>query len=59
VAHYLFNFCEGDREQAAALLEAKMWGIGTDDRYGDAFAPGDVALIHMAMPKGRSSVVPS
>jgi hypothetical protein len=26
MAHYLFNFSDGDREQAAALLRAKMWG---------------------------------
>jgi hypothetical protein len=51
VAHYLFNFSDGDREQAAVLLEAKAWGIRTDDRYGDVLAPGDVALIYVAMPK--------
>jgi len=53
VAHYLFNFSDGDREQAAALLEAKLWRIGTDDRYGDVLAPGDVALIYVAMPEAE------
>jgi hypothetical protein len=26
VAHFLFNFSEGDPERAAARLAAKMWG---------------------------------
>lgn len=30
MAHYLFNVSDGDQEQAAALLRAKMWGIGRD-----------------------------
>jgi hypothetical protein len=48
MAHYLFNFSDGDREQAAALLDAKMWGIGGDERHSDEVAPGDVALIYVA-----------
>ncbi len=48
MAHYLFNFSDGDREQAAALLDAKMWGIGGDERHRDELAPGDVALIYVA-----------
>jgi hypothetical protein len=48
MAHYLFNFSDGDREQAAALLDAKMWGIGGDERHRDEVAPGDVALIYVA-----------
>jgi hypothetical protein len=53
MAHYLFNFSNGDREQAAVLLEAKMWGIGGNERHRDALAPGDLALIYAATPKGR------
>jgi len=52
VAHYLFNFSEGGREEAAALLDAKMWGIGGDERHRDALAPGDVALVFVATPEG-------
>jgi hypothetical protein len=48
MAHYLFNFSDGDRERAAALLDAKMWGIGGDERHRDELAPGDVALIYVA-----------
>lgn len=45
MAHYLFNFSEGDQEQAAALLRAKMWGIGGDEKHRDALAPADLVLI--------------
>lgn len=52
MAHYLFNFSDGDREQAAVLLDAKMWGIGGDERRRDELAPGDVALIYVATVGG-------
>ena len=45
---FLFNFSRGDRGQAAALLDARMWGIGGDERHGGSLAPGDVALIYVA-----------
>ena len=48
MTHFLFNFSDGDREQASALLDAKMWGIGGDERHRDEVAPGDVALIYVA-----------
>ena len=51
MAHYLFNFSEGDQEQAAALLRAKMWGIGGDEKHGGALAPADLVLIYLAPPK--------
>jgi hypothetical protein len=53
MAHYLFNFSNGDREQAAALLQAKMWGIGSEERHRDALAPGDLALIYLATTEGE------
>jgi hypothetical protein len=51
MAHYLFNISEGDQEQAAALLRAKMWGIGGDEKHRDALAPADLVLIYLAPPK--------
>jgi hypothetical protein len=51
VAHYLFNFSTGDRQQANALVQAKMWGVGRDERYRDALAPGDLALIYVPAPE--------
>jgi len=50
MAHYLFNF-SGHRDAAAALLRAKMWGIGSDERHRDALAPGDLILIYLAPPE--------
>jgi hypothetical protein len=51
MAHYLFNFSEGDRERAAALFRAKMWGIGGDERHRDALARADLVLIYLAPPR--------
>src|SRR5207244_6045414 len=56
VAHYLFNFVNGNaakglREQAAAFLRVRMWGIGADERHRDALAPGDLVLIYLGAPE--------
>jgi hypothetical protein len=50
MAHYLFNYFDGDRRQASALLRAKMWGVGRDEQHRDALAPGDLALIFLPSP---------
>jgi hypothetical protein len=47
MAHFLFNF-SGGRDAATALLRAKMWGIGSDERHRDELAPGDLVLIYIA-----------
>ena len=54
VAHYLFNFVEGDavrgpglRDQAARLLRTRMWGIDADERHRTALIPGDLVLIYL------------
>jgi hypothetical protein len=51
VAHYLLKF-DGGREQAVALLDSKMWGIGGDEVHRDALVAGDLALIFVATPEG-------
>jgi hypothetical protein len=51
MAHYLFNVSDGDQEQAAALLRAKMWGIGAQERHRGALAPADLVLIYLAPPR--------
>jgi hypothetical protein len=60
MAHYLFNFSDGGREQAAALLRAKMWGVGRHEGHRDALAAGDLALIYLPAPEaefiGRAEV---
>jgi hypothetical protein len=51
MAHYLFNFSKGDRQQATALVQATMWGVSRQERYRDALAPGDLALIYLPAPE--------
>jgi hypothetical protein len=53
MAHFLFNFSDGDRQQASAHLGARMWGVGRDERHRDELAPGDLALIYVAAPEAR------
>jgi hypothetical protein len=53
MAHYLFNFSDGDRGQATGLLRAKMWGVGRNERHRDALAPGDLALIYLSAPEAE------
>jgi hypothetical protein len=50
MAHWLFNFSDGDRDQATALLRARMWGVGRHEGHRDALAPGDLALIYLSAP---------
>jgi len=51
MAHYLFNFSDGDRQQATVLLRTNMWGVGRDERYRDVLVPGDLALIYLPAPE--------
>jgi hypothetical protein len=53
MAHYLFNFSGGDRQQATALLRAKMWGVSRHEGYRDDLAPGDFALIYVPAPEAE------
>jgi hypothetical protein len=49
VAHYLFNLV-APREQATALTRLRMWGVGAEERHGDALAPGDLVLLYLGAP---------
>lgn len=49
--HFIFNFSEGNREQAASFLRAERWALGRDERHCIALAPGDLVLIHVARPR--------
>lgn len=49
--HFILNLSDGDREQAASFLRAKMWSVGRDERHRNALAPGDLVLIHVARPR--------
>lgn len=60
MAHFVFNVSDGDRQRAAQLLRAKMWGISRHERHHDALAAGDLALIYLGAPTaaflGRAAV---
>lgn len=47
--YFIFNVREGDRERAAALLRATRWAVSRMERHRDALAPGDFALVFVAM----------
>jgi len=52
MAHWLFNFFDGNREQATALLRAKMWGVGSrDEGHRDPLGAGDLVLIYLPAPE--------
>jgi hypothetical protein len=58
MAHYLFNLSEPDaaqgpagREQAAARLRVKLWGVDANERHGDRLGPGDLVLIYVGEPE--------
>ena len=56
--HYIFNFVTGDagtepasREQAAAFMRIKMWGVHADEPHRDVLAPTDLILIYLGAPQ--------
>ena len=59
MTHFIFNLSHGGPEQARALLDAKRWPVGGDERHRDALAPGDRALVFVALTRefvGRAEV---
>jgi hypothetical protein len=53
MAHFLFNVSAGDRQRAAALLRAKMWGVGRDEAHRESLTAGDLALIYLSAPRSE------
>jgi hypothetical protein len=58
VAYYVFNFTKKGaskdkplREQAAKLLDARLWGIGDRTQNKDSLAPGDRVLAYVGAPE--------
>jgi hypothetical protein len=47
--HFIFNLADGDRERAKSFLHAKRWVLSRDERHRDALAPGDLALVFVAL----------
>ena len=57
--HFIFNLADGDRERAQAFLQAKRWVVSRDERHRDALAPGDLALVFVALTRefvGRAEI---
>ena len=60
--HFIFNLADGDRERAKSFLQAKRWVVNRDERHRDALAPGDLALVFVALTRefvGRAEVKPT
>ena len=57
--HFIFNLADGDRERAKSFLYAKRWVVSRDERHRDALAPGDLALVFVALTRefvGRAEI---
>jgi hypothetical protein len=49
--HFILNLADGDRERAEFCLRAKRWAFSREERHRDALAPGDLALIFVALTR--------
>ena len=49
--HFIFNLADGDRERAKSFLHSKRWVVNRDERHRDALAPGDLALVFVALTR--------
>ena len=57
--HFIFNLADGDRELARSFLYAKRWVVSREERHRDAIAPGDLALVFVALTRefvGRAEI---
>ena len=57
--HFIFNLADGDRERAKSFLHAKRWMVSRDERHRDVLAPGDLALVFVALTRefvGRAEI---
>ena len=48
---FIFNLGDGDRERAKSFLHAKRWVFSREERHRDALAPGDLALVFVALTR--------
>ena len=49
--HFIFNLADGDRKRAASFLHAKRWVVEREERHRDVLAPGDLALVFVALTR--------
>src|SRR5436190_13311960 len=57
--HFIFNLIDGDRERARSFLHAKRWMVSREERHRYRLAPGDPALIFVALTRefvGRAEI---
>jgi hypothetical protein len=57
--HFILNLADGDCERAKSYLRAKKWVFGREERHRDAVAPGDLALVFVALTRefvGRAEI---
>ena len=49
--HFIFNLADGDRDRAKSFLHAKRWVVNREEHHRDALAPGDLALVFVALTR--------
>ena len=49
--HFIFNLADGDRDRAKSFLHAKRWVVNRKKHHRDALAPGDLALVFVALTR--------
>ena len=49
--HHFIFLADGDRDRAKSFLHAKRWVVSRDERHRDALAPGDLALVFVALTR--------
>ena len=49
--HFIFNLADGNRERAKSFLHAKRWVVSREEHHRDALAPGDLALVFVALTR--------
>src|SRR2546423_2821906 len=49
--YFIFNLADGDRERAKSFLHAKRWVVSREEHHRDALAPGDLALVFVALTR--------
>ena len=49
--HFIFNLADGDRDRAKSFLHAKRWVVNREGHHRDALAPGDLALVLVALTR--------
>ena len=57
--YFILNLADGDRERSKSFLHAKRWTVGREERHRDALAPGDLALVFVALTRefvGRAEI---